>query len=80
MKKKNENITIEKLSTSAFQNHQKKDLKVAEKLYKEVLKINPNYATAYSNLGTIFSLLENLQKAKVSYDKSLSIGMRLQSP
>ena len=53
MKKKNENIKIEKLSTSAFQNHQKKDLKVAEKLYKKILKLNPNHFESNFYLGIL---------------------------
>ena len=69
-KKKN----LDETFALAVKNHQNNNFKVAEKLYIEVLKINPNYAEAYSNLGAIFSLLENLQKAKNCYKKAIKIN------
>ena len=39
MNKKN-NLTLEETFALAVQNHQKNNLKVAENLYKETLKIN----------------------------------------
>ena len=37
------NLSIEETFTLAFQNHQKNNLKVAENLYNEILKIKPNH-------------------------------------
>jgi|ETNmetMinimDraft_16_1059900.scaffolds.fasta_scaffold00055_35 predicted O-linked N-acetylglucosamine transferase (SPINDLY family) len=73
MKKKNENITIEKLSTSAFQNHQKRDLKVAEKLYKKILKLNPNHFESNFYLGIISAQTNNFNKAKQLLNKAIQI-------
>ena len=73
MKKKNENITIEKLSTSAFQNNQKRDLKVAEKLYKKILKLNPNHFESNFYLGIISAQTNNFNKAKQLLNKAIQI-------
>ena len=36
------NLSTKETFTLAFQNHQKNNLEVAENLYKEILKKNPN--------------------------------------
>ena len=40
-----ENLTTKETFALAVQNHQKNNLKIAENLYKEILKINPNHAS-----------------------------------
>jgi hypothetical protein len=52
MNKKN-NITTKKTFAIAFQNHQKNNLKIAENLYKEIIKINPNHFKSNFLLGTL---------------------------
>ena len=39
------NLTIEETFALAVQNHKKNNLRIAENLYKEVLRINPNHFT-----------------------------------
>ena len=51
------NLTTEKTFALAIQNHQKNNLKVAENLYKETLKTNPNHVEAHANLGIVFRKL-----------------------
>ena len=36
------NLKINKILAEAFKNHQRNNLKVAENLYKKILKINPD--------------------------------------
>ena len=52
----------------AIKNHQKNNLKVAEQLYKKILKKNPNHANTHNNLGVLFEQLGQSQKA-ISYFK-----------
>ena len=40
---KNKDFTVEKAFRLALENHQKNNLKQAQDLYNQVLKINPNY-------------------------------------
>ena len=40
---KKKNLTTKEIFTLAVQNHQKNNLKVAKKLYEEILRINPNH-------------------------------------
>ena len=57
----------------AVQNHKKNNFKVAENLYKKVLKTNPNHVDAHNNLGIIFKELGELQKAVDCYQKVIQI-------
>ena len=45
--------TIKETFALAYQNHQKNNLKVAEKLYNEILKINPHHFESIFLLGTL---------------------------
>ena len=60
------NLTIKKTFTLAFQNHQKNNLKVAENLYNEVLKIDPNHFESIFLLGTL-----SAQSKKFNISKKL---------
>ena len=51
----------------ALQNHKKNNLKVAEKLYKEILKTNPNHANTRNNLGSVLKELGENQKNTREY-------------
>ena len=57
---KKKNLTTKETFTLAVQNHQKNNLQVAENLYKETLKTNPNHVDAHNNLGLIFKELGEL--------------------
>ena len=60
-------LTTEETFALAVQNRQKNNLQVAENLYNETLKTNPNHVDAYYNLGNVFQKLGENQKAKSSY-------------
>ena len=47
------NLTAKETFTLAFQNQQKNNLKVAENLYNEILKTNPNHFESIYLLGTL---------------------------
>ena len=58
----------------AVQNRQKNNLQIAENLYREILKTNPNYENAHNNLGTIFNELGEYHKAISCYEKAIEIN------
>ena len=60
------NLTIEQTFALAVQNHKKNNLKIAENLYKKILKINPNLAGVHYNLGIMY-------KDIMEYTKSIDI-------
>ena len=51
------NLTAEETYVLAVQNQQKNNFQVAENLYKETLKTNPNHVEAHANLGIVFRKL-----------------------
>ena len=58
----------------AIKNHQEGRLDVAQELYNQVLKINPNHSQALNNIAVIFTNLKNYQKAKECYKKAIEIN------
>ena len=68
------NLTTKETFAIAVQNHQKNNLQVAENLYKETLKTNPNHVDAHNNLGVILLQSGKLQKAKNCYEKAIKIN------
>ena len=68
------NLTIDGTFALAVQNQQKKNLQVAEKLYKEILNRNPDHVDAYNNLGIILLQTGRLQEAKDSCKKAIQIN------
>jgi hypothetical protein len=64
---KNKNLSIKETFALAVQNHQKKSLQIAENLYNEILKVEPNHSNTHNNLGLIFKS----QKAKNFLKKQL---------
>jgi tetratricopeptide (TPR) repeat protein len=46
--------------------------------YRKALKLNPNYAEAWKNLGTIYGSNKLYNKEIICYDKALAINPRLQ--
>ena len=63
----------------AIKNHQEGRLDVAQELYDQVLKINPNHSQALNNLGVIFKTLGEKQKAKDCYEKAIKINPNYQA-
>ena len=70
----NDNLTIEKIFKLAIQNHKENNFDVAQNLYNEILKINPNHINALSNLGAIFKQIGKYQKAINCYEKAIEIN------
>ena len=68
------NLTINETFAIAVQNHRKNNLKVAQNLYKKILKTNPNYAGVYYNLGITYKELEEYQKTINCYEKAIQIN------
>jgi tetratricopeptide (TPR) repeat protein len=52
---KNKNLTIEETFNLAVQKHQKNNIKEAQELYNQTLKINPSHSQALNNLAVILS-------------------------
>ena len=70
MDNEKKNLTAKETFVSALQNHQKNNLQVAENLYKETLKINPNHFESIFYLGT---LLVQTQRFGLLFESNLSL-------
>ena len=68
------NLTTKETFALAAQNQQNNNLKVAENLYKEILKTNPDHAFSHSNLGIIFKQLGENRKAINCFQKTIQIN------
>ena len=68
------NLTTKETFDLAVQNQQKNNLQVAENLYKEILKTDPNHVNAHNNLGIILLQLGKLQEAKSFFQKAIQIN------
>ena len=73
-KMNNKNLTIKETFASAVQNHQKNFFKIAENLYKEILKINPNHFGSIFYLGTLLVQTQRLELAKSLLYKATQIN------
>ena len=69
----NGNITIKKTFISAYQNYQKKNFKVAENLYKKILKINSTHFGANFYLGTLLVQTQRFELARSLLYKATQI-------
>ena len=58
----------------AIKNHQEGRLDVAQELYNQILKIDPNHVDSHNNLGTLYVDLKEHQKAKDCYEKVIKIN------
>jgi len=70
----NKNLTIKETFASAVQNHQKNFFKIAENLYKEILKINPNHFGSIFYLGTLLVQTQRFELAKPLLHKATQIN------
>ena len=66
-------LTIKETFDLAVINHQKGKTDIAQELYNQTLKINPNHSQALNNLGMIFQGLGENQKAKECYGKAIEV-------
>ena len=69
----NKNLTIEETFDTAYQNHKKKFFKIAENLYKKVLKSNPNHFGSIFYLGTLLVQTQRFELAKPLLHKATQI-------
>ena len=60
---KKKNLTTKETFDLAVQNQKKNNFQVAENLYKEVLKINPNHFGSIFLLGTLSIKIKNFDRA-----------------
>ena len=67
-------LKAEKIFTLAVQSQKKYNYKVAEKLYKKILKKYPNHFQSINLLGILSLQTENFEQAKQLFDKSLKIN------
>ena len=68
------NLTTEETFALAVQNQQKNNLQIAEKLYKETLKTNPNHIETIFLLGSLSAQTNNFDKAKKFFKKVIQIN------
>ena len=62
-------ITIQQAVTM----HQEGKLEEAEKLYREILKTNPNHLDANNNLGALLNDTGRHDEAEASYKKAIEL-------
>ena len=60
----NKNQTEKEVFTLALHNHQKNNLKVAEKLYKKIINTNPSHFDSIFLLGTLLAQKKNSKLRK----------------
>ena len=69
----NQKLIIEKNFNLALENHQKNNLQIAERIYKKILKINPNHFQSICFLGTLSIQTKNFERAKQLFYKAIEI-------
>ena len=67
-------LTLNETFILAFENHKKNNLKNAENLYKEVLKMNPNHFESILHLGTLLGQTNKPDLAKSFFQKAIQIN------
>ena len=65
--------SIEKIFNLAVKNHQEGKTGIAQELYNQVLKIDPNHSQTLNNIAVIFTNSKDYQKAISSYEKAIEI-------
>jgi tetratricopeptide (TPR) repeat protein/2-polyprenyl-3-methyl-5-hydroxy-6-metoxy-1,4-benzoquinol methylase len=69
-----ENLIIQNKFDLALNNYKKNNLKVAEKLFKEILETKPNHLETICYLGTLFAQIKKLNLAKTLFYKAIKIN------
>ena len=67
-------LKAEKIFTQAIQSQKENNFKVAEKLYKKILKKHPNHLQSINLLGLLSLQTKNFEQAKQLFNKSLEIN------
>ena len=70
---KNKDFTVKEAFKLGVENHQKNNLKQAQDLYNQVLKIDPKHVYVHNNLGLIFQNTADYKKAKIFFEKAIEI-------
>jgi len=71
---KNKNLTIKETFGRAVKNHQEGKTDIAQDIYNQILKIDPNHSSALNNIGAIFQDLGENQQAKECFEKVIAIN------
>lgn len=66
-------FTIKEAFVLAVENHKKKNLSVAEKLYTAILNVNPNHVETIFLLGSLSVQTNRLKEALIYYRKAIAI-------
>ena len=69
-----QNLSIEDKFKLAIENHSKKNFKLAETIYIEILKIKPNHVNTLNNLGELYRVIGKLKNAKNCYEQAIKIN------
>ena len=69
-----ENLNIEDKFKLAIENHSKKKFKLAETIYIDILKIDPNHINTLNNLGELYRVIGKFNNAKNCYEKAIKIN------
>ena len=70
----NKSLIIEETFNLAVKNHHEGKTDIAQQLYNQVLKIDPNHSQALNNIALIFTSLKEYQKAKDCFEKIIRIN------
>ncbi len=72
------------LNKTGIAYHQMLELGTAEKYYRRAIKVNPKYAEAINNLGTIYYARKSYRRAVNEYKKALrlnpDVGVGVEQP
>jgi len=71
--KNNKNSSIEQTFNQAIKYHENKQLKLAEKIYIEIIKKNPKHIGALNNLGIIYFSIKKFDKSIKIFEKISTI-------
>ena len=61
--------TIKEIFNSAFENHKKNNLNIAENLYREIIKTKPDHIDSIFYLGGLLTQKREFHKAKELFEK-----------
>jgi len=70
---KKKNLTAEETFALAVENQKKNNFQIAENLYKEILKTNPNHFKSIFYLGTLLAQTKKFNLAKLLLHKAIQI-------
>ena len=66
-------ITALDFAVRAYKANEAKDFSQAEKLYRQAIELNPNYALAYTNLGSTLNDLQRYDEAEIMLRKAIEL-------